>query len=460
MVEKGVRGGVSMITKRHGVANNKYMESYDSSKPSTYISYLDASNLYGWAMSRKLPTHGFRWLTPWQLVNWKYLTCILEVDLEYPHELHDLHNDYPLAPDHLEMGGVSKLIPNFYSKEKYVIHYETLRTYVKYGIKITKIHRGIVFHDSPWMKEYIVKNTELRTKSKSKFESDFFKLMNNSVFGKTIENIRKRTDIKLVTTPEQAGKYINKPNYEGRTTFSDNLVAIHMGKTEIFMNKPVYLGMSILDISKTLMYEFHYEYIKPKYGEKAKLLFTDTDSLMYEIETEDFYEDISPDVRTMFDTSDYPKEHPSGIETGVNKKKIGLFKDEVAGKIITEFVGLRAKNYSFICDGEEHKRCKGIKINVTKNNIKHKDYKNCLFKNIQLRRKMNVFRSHGHDVYSEEVNKIALSANDDKRVILKDGVHTRAHGHFRTFLGGSSVSTGTTCNSSLTNPLLGAPSDK
>ena len=167
------------------------------------------------------------------------------------------------------------------------------------------------------------------------------------MFGKTIEDVRTRTDIKLVTTKEQAEKYIYKPNYVHRTTFSDNLVAIHMEKTEIYMNKPVYLGMSILDISKTLMYEFHYNYIKPKYGDKAKLLFTDTDSLMYEIETEDFYKDISPDVQTMFDTSNYPKEHPSGIETGVNKMVIGLMKDDVGGKIITKFVGLRAKKLLF-----------------------------------------------------------------------------------------------------------------
>ena len=434
MIEEGIRGGVSMITKRLGVSNNEYMKSYDSSKTSTYISYLDANNLYGWAMSKPLPTHGFRWMTPWQLVNWRYHTCILEVDLEYPHKLHDLHNDYPLAPEHVEMGGVRKLIPNLNDKKKYVVHYETLKLYERHGLKITKIHRGIVFHDSPWMKEYIDKNTKLRTKSKNKFESDFFKLMNNSVFGKTIENIRKRTDVKLVTTSEQARKYINKPNYTGRTTFSDNLVAIHMGKTEILMNKPVYLGMCILDISKTLMYDFHYGYIKPKFGEKAELLFTDTDSLMYEIETEDFYKDISPDVRTMFDTSDYPSKHPSGIETGVNKKVIGLFKDEVAGKIITEFIGLRAKNYSFICDGEENKKCKGIKKNVTKNYISHEDYKDCLLENIQFRRKMNVFRSHLHDVYSEEINKIALSANDDKRVILKDGIHTLAHGHYRNYV--------------------------
>ena len=176
MVEEGIRGGVSMISTRYGKANNKYMKEaedpkdpkepkdgeYNPNLPSKYIAFLDANNLYGWAMSKKLPTHGFRWMTPWQLENWRYHTCILEVDLEYPLDLHDPHNDYPLAPDHLEMGGVEKLIPNFHKKEKYVVHYEALKTYVKYGIKISKIHRGVVFHDSPWMKPYIDKNTKLR----------------------------------------------------------------------------------------------------------------------------------------------------------------------------------------------------------------------------------------------------------------------------------------------------------
>ena len=218
--------------------------------------------------------------------------------------------------------------------------------------------------------------------------------------------------------------------------------------------------MCILDLSKTLMYEFHYKYIKKKYGDKAELLFTDTDSLMCEIETEDFYKDITPDVRVKFDTSNYPKEHPSGIETGVNKKVIGLMKDEAGGKSITKFVGLRAKNYSFMLESKEQKECKGIKKSVTRNNISFLDYETCLFSNISQLRKMNVFRSRRHNVYTEEVNKIALSANDDKRIILKYGIHTMAHGHFKTLLGGGSVSSGTTCNSSLTNPLLGAPSDR
>ena len=360
MVEKGIRGGVSMISTRYGKANNKYMKKdYDPSLPSKHIIYLDANNLYGWAMSKELPTHGFRWMKQTQLEDWEETPCILEVDLEYPHDLHDLHNDYPLAPERVEMNGVEKLIPNLYNKKKYVVHYEVLKLYVKHGVRITKIHRGITFKESVWLKDYIDMNTRLRTKSKNNFENNFFKLMNNSVFGKTMENIRKRTDIKLVTTQEQAEKYINKPNYTHRTTFSDDLVAFHMARTELYFNKPVYLGLCILDLSKTLMYDFHYGYIKAKYGDKAELLFTDTDSLMYEVETEDFYKDISPDVQCMFDTSNFPKEHPSGIETDVNKKVIGMFKDEAGGGIITRFVGLRAKNYAFLLEGKEEKKVQG-----------------------------------------------------------------------------------------------------
>ena len=434
MIEKGTFGGVSMISTRYGKANNKYMtkdkggEEYDPNKPSTYIQYLDANNLYGWAMSKPLPTHHFKWMNRSQVDDWEHHPCILEVDLEYPSELWGLHSDYPLAPEHLVLDGVEKLVPNFYKKTKYVVHHEVLKTYLKYGLKITKIHRGISFYESPWMKPYIDFNTKLRMQSRNKFESDFFKLMNNSVFGKTIENIRNRVDVKLVTSEKQAEKYINRPNYTGRTTFSDNLVAIHMGKTSIYMNKPIYLGMCILGISKTLMYDFYYGFLKQLYGDKVRLLFTDTDSLMILVETEDFYKDITPYVYELFDTSEFTKGHPSNIPTGLNKKVIGMFKDEVGGKVITEFVGLRAKNYSYVCEGKEHKRCKGIKKCVTEKDIHHEDYLNCLFHNVQLRKRMNVFRCHLHNVFSEEINKIALSANDDKRIILEDGIHTRPHG--------------------------------
>ena len=205
-----------------------------------------------------------------------------------------------------------------------------------------------------------------------------------------------------------------------------------MKKISLKFDKPVYLGMCILDLSKNLMYDFHYNYIKKKYGDKAKLLFTDTDSLMYEIKTEDFYKDISGDVKDRFDTSDYPPNHPSGIPTGCNKKVLGMFKDEAAGRIMEEFVGLRATLYSYkMFEGKESKKCKGVKKSVVKKGITHEDYKNCLFTGKELLRKMNVIRSYNHEIYTEEVNKIALSPDDDKRHILEDGMYTLALGHYR-----------------------------
>ena len=443
MFEKGIRGGISMISNRYGEANNKYMgKNFNKNELSKYLMYLDANNLYGSAMSEKLPIHSFKWLSSGEMEKlfnnqvvqvWEKTPCILEVDLEYPKELHDLHNDYPFCPEKVKCkNGVEKLIPNLRDKTKYVIHYKNLIQCLKAGLKLKKIHRGIKFIESAWLKPYINKNTNLRTQAKNNFEKDFFKLMNNSVFGKTMENIRNRVNVKLVNTEERLKKLSAKPNYKSCKIFNENLISVHMKKTSLTMNKPVYLGMCILDLSKTIMYDFHYNYIKPKYGEKAKLLFTDTDSLMYEIETEDFYKDISGDVKDRFDTSDYPENHPSGIPTGINKKVLGMFKDEVAGKRIKEFVGLRAKLYSFIMeDGKENKRCKGVKKQVVESSITHEDYKTCLRTGKEQLRKQNILRSYDHEIYTEEVNKIALSSIDDKRYILDDGIHTLAWGHYR-----------------------------
>ena len=377
MIEKGIRGGVSMISNRHAKANNKYMgESFIDTMISIYIMYLDANNLYGWAMSKPLPTHGFEWMKVDELETWERLPCILEVDLECPKNLHDLYNDYPPAPEQIVVNKVSKLIPNLGDKKKYVLHYENLKQYLKLGLKLTHIHRGIKFKESPWLEKYISLNTKLRTEAKNEFEKDFFKLMNNAVFGKTMENIRNRVDIKLVNNKKQAEKLSAKPNFKHCNIFSEDLVAIHMKKTKLDFDKPVYLGMCILDLSKTLMYDFHYNYIKQKYGDKAKLLLTDTDSLMYEIQTEDFYNDISGDLKDRFDTSGYPSDHPSGIPSGFNKKVLGMFKDEVNGNVIDEFVGLRAKLYSYkMFEGKESKKCKGVKKSVVKKSITHEDYK-------------------------------------------------------------------------------------
>ena len=309
-----------------------------------------------------------------------------------------------------------------------MLHYRNLRQCLEMGLKITKVHRGISFNQSSWMEPYIRKNTELRKTAANSFEKDFFKLMNNSVFGKTIENIRKRQNIILVDNRAKAVKLTSQPNFDRATIFDENLIAVHMKKTEVFFNKPVYVGQAILDLSKTLMFDFHYNYILKKYGHKrAELLFTDTDSLMYLIHTEDFYEDIRDDIINKFDTSDYPPDHESGILTGANKKVIGMFKDEVAGRQITHFVGLRPKLYSFkVEDSNTIKKCKGVKKNVVKKGIDFQDYVDCLFSGKKQMRSMRIIRSENHEIYSKEVNKIALSNEDDKRNLAKDKVNTKA----------------------------------
>ena len=380
-IEKGMRGGISYIANRYGKANNKYMKEYDEKELSKYIMYLDANNLYSWAMSQYLPTGGFKWMTDKEiekinLASYKEDSkkgLILEVDLEYPKQLHDLHNDYPLAAErvcvtkdmlsgyckkikekyNISIGQVHKLIPTLNNKEKYVLHYRNLQLYLDLGLNVTKVHRVLEFDQRPWLKQYIDFNTEKRKNAKNAFEKDFFKLMNNSVFGKTMENLRKRVDVRLVTDEKKLTKLASKPTYVSSKIFNENLVAVHKIKETLTLNRPAYVGMCILDLSKTLMYDFHYNCIRKKYGDKARLLFTDTDSLTYEIEAEDVYEDFWND-KDKFDNSDYSESSPYFDKT--NKKVIGKFKDEAAGVPICEFVGLRSKMYSYIKTTKQEER--------------------------------------------------------------------------------------------------------
>ena len=441
MIEKGIRGGMAHISKRYVEANNKYMRSFNPEKESTFITYLDANNLYGWAMSQQLPTHGFKWMRDLtidnvlsilekvnhSMSNFGKKGYIFEVDLEYPTSLWESHNDYPLAPEKINVNGVEKLISHFKPRKNYVVHYRNLRQYLELGMKITAVHRGISFNQSSWMEPYIRKNTELRQAATNNCDKDLFKLMNNSVFGKTIENIRKRQNIFLVDNRKRAKRLVNRPDFERATIFDKNLIAIHMKKIKVYFNKPVYVGQAILDLSKTLMFDFHYNYIKKKYNAAAELIFTDTDSLLYYVYTDDFYRDISCDIQDKFDTSDYPLNHKSGIPTGVNKKVIGMFKDEVAGKQITHFVGLRPKLYSFkLEDDDVTKKCKGVKKNVVKKEIDFEDYVRCLLTDERQNRSMKIIRSENHDIYSKEVNKVALSNEDDKRIVLENKIDTLA----------------------------------
>ena len=271
-------------------------------------------------------------------------------------------------------------------------------------------------------------NTELRKLAKDDFEKDLFKLMNNAVFGKAMENIRKHRDIKLVTTDEKRSKLVSEFNYHTINYFSEDLSIIEMNKTKVKKNKPIYLGLSILEISKILMYEFWYDVMKPKYNDNIKLCYMDTDSFVMNIKTEDFYKDIANDVEKRFDTSNYEVNRP--LSTGKNKKVIGLMKDELGGKIITEFVTLKPKTYWYLInDCKEDKKAKGTKKCVIKRMIKFNDYKNCLLKDEVILKSQQRFISKKHNVYTENINKIALSNNDDKRIVSSDKITSYPYGY-------------------------------
>jgi hypothetical protein len=462
-IEKGIRGGISMISHRYAKSNNKYMHDYDKTKESSYNIYLDANNLYGWAMSQYLPTSKFEWCDEsfcekrlMSLSDEGMHGYIFEVDLEYPSYLHDLHNDYPLAPENIcvhddmlspfakdlknklniSSDTVGKLVPNLNNKHHYIVHYRNLKLYLSLGLKVTKVHRALKFVQAPWMKPFISMNTDLRKNAKSAFEKDLFKLMNNSVFGKTMENVRNHIDFRLLTKWEGEEhkdpllKLIAKPQFNSMVDFNEHLVGVHLNKKIIELNKPIYVGFSILDLSKTLMYDFHYNHIMKKYGrDKIKLLFTDTDSLCYNVKTDNIYEDMLKN-KDLYDTSEYSKGHVLYDSTESNNSKvIGKFKDESCTHVIREFVGLRPKMYSFTSEATEKKVCKGVKRYVIKKHITFDEYKQCLMNSTQTSKEMNTIRSSKHELSSISINKIALSSFDNKRYLL-DSINSLSYGHY------------------------------
>ena len=324
-----------------------------------------------------------------------------------------------------------KTCPKSHGQEKYVVHYKNLLLYLSLEMKLKKIHCVLEFDEKPWMESYIRLNTELRKQAKSTFEKHFYKLMNNSVFGKTMENLRKRVDIKIVKTDgsenEKIRKLIAKPSFNRRVKFSDELSAIHVNKTSLRLNKPIYIGFSVLDLSKHLMYDWYYNNLKKKYGENCTLLYTDTDSLLVDIKTKDVYKDMS-ETKDEYDFSDYPTDHPLYDET--NKKVICKLKDECAGTPIAEYIGLRPKLYSVLRTDEQIiKKAKGVKKYVIKKQIKFENYKDALFNKKTYTHKMNMLRSKQHNIYGLTVNKTALSPLDTKRYTAPDGITTYAYGY-------------------------------
>ena len=263
MVEEGIRGGICHAIQRYAHANNKYMKDYNKKKKSSYIQYLEANNLYGKAMTEKLSVRGFRWMEDISKIDEDFVKdynkndnkgYILDVDIDYPSKLQNLHSDLPFLPERMVINNTKKLVCNLNDKKNYIVHINVLKQALDHGLKLRKVHRVIEFEQEAWLKEYIDVNTELRKKATNDFEKDFFKLMNNAVFGKTMENVRKHRDIKLVKTDKKRNKLVSEPNFHTVKLIDNNLTIIEMRKVKVKMNKPIYLGLSILNISKITMY--------------------------------------------------------------------------------------------------------------------------------------------------------------------------------------------------------------
>ena len=244
-----------------------------------------------------------------------------------------------------------------------------------------------------------------------------------------MENLRKQVDVKLVRRNEEdkLRRLIASPAFARANIFEDDLAAIQVHKSRLDLNRPVYVGMSVLDLSKHLMYDFYYNELRGQYGDRCQLLYTDTDSLLLEIQTEDVYEDMAKHPE-LYDTSDYPPDHP--MYSTANKKVLGKMKDECAERPIAGYVGLRPKMYSILeaCGGNI-KKAKSVKKNVVKKHIRHEQYKEALFEKQTFHHSMDVLRSERHRVYGQHLRKVLLSPFDSKRWFAKNGEDTLAYGH-------------------------------
>lgn len=438
-------------------------------------------------MSKPLPIGEYKWVES-NMSDCEHMTkeilemsdesdygFIFEVDLEYPENLHMAHNDFPFCPERSKLpeqafdilkedaSKFPKLLLTLFNKTNYVIHYSMLKLALKHGLILKKVHRALQFKQSAWLKPYIDLNTKQRTKAKNEFEKSFYKLLNNSIFGKALENVRSRVDIRLVNKWNGrcgARMLIARPNFKRFTIFDEDLVAVELHKTHILMNKPMIVGMSILEISKVTMYSFLYEYLKPKYGDKCEVIYGDTDSYILQVECDDFYKDLLENIER-FDTSDYPQPNEYNIPP-MNKKIPGLFKDELNGRIIVIFVGLRAKVYSIRslhedeynrkkyndtknipenrkrkqapCGryyNEDVKKSKGVKMNIVSEKLTFDDYLKCVLTRENQTIEQNIIRSIKHNLYNINQKKIGLSAKDDKRYLIKPNyINTLAWGHF------------------------------
>ncbi|KAE9522117.1 hypothetical protein AGLY_017505 [Aphis glycines] len=355
--------GFAFDFKRHVKANIPNIQNinYDSNKPVTWLAYLDCVNLYGKSMLSALPHKYFEWFNDLtiditQIEDDAEYGYILEVDVIYPKQLHDNHNDFPFLPKNKcpPNSKVKKLLTTLESKFNYVVHYSNLKQAIVNGLKVKKVHRILRFLQSRCMAPYINLCTNMRVKSKNEFERQFWKLLVNSVYGKCMENVRKRMSMFLVSNEKKAHRLMSKTTFKDRTIYTKHLMAIHMNKEKIKFDKPIYVGLAILDNSKSIMYDFHYNVMKNMYRNKINIVYSDTDSLGYEIRTSNFFDDIKRKLFSYFDTSNYRKNHYCSSDR--RKNQPGYFKDELKSEILLEFITLRPKLYAYKTNKDEVKK--------------------------------------------------------------------------------------------------------
>ena len=456
-----IRGGICVVNEKFIKADNIYTrkihhESSDKkikkklkiNNLNKYILYLDTNNLYGHSMSKPLPYKNFKWSNDLTLNPNNLQIGIYKVDIEIPKVLHNKFKDYPLLPEikNIPENMLSeyqkylnnklnikynekdkKLILDLLPKKNYKVYYKNLEYYLKLGIKITKVHRILTFDEKPFLKEYIDLNTELRKKSKNDLEKDLFKLMNNKIFGKSMENVLNRSNIKLINNnPEKLLKLIKQPNFQNAYEISNRLCLVESKPIKTVFNKPIYMGACILETSKLHMYQFWYDYLKQKYGNKIRLIYTDTDSFVIEVETDDIYKDMLEDSH-LYDFSDYPKDHPNYSLT--NKKVYGIFKDDLNGKIIVEFTVDKPKMYSYeyidnynILNNNKHK---GIKTVV---DLKHNEYKRALYKEELIYKEFYNLQLNKQKMHLDRIKKVALNPFDSKRHWI-DNINSVPYGY-------------------------------
>ena len=436
-IEEGVRGGYCAVSKKLVIANNKFLQNFDPAQPSTYILYFDAVNLYGGVMETNLPYKDFYWEEEPEKFNFfekrdeENDGCILEVDLHIPSRLHNVLKDFPLIFTHEEIGKTVKLVGTLYDKEKYIIHIKNLRYIALKGVVVKRIHRVLRFKQRSFLKNYVQINSRLRRMTHDKFTKNQCKAMNNKLFGKTMEDSRKYTEIKLINNNRSLKRYLSKPHFKRSAIFSENLAAVQMKKTKVLLCRPIYVGFAILELAKLHMYKMHYDTISPLLdctlcytGKKTFFLssndaniffFSDTDSLLYEVRHLNPYTVIRDNLKH-FDTSNYCEGNMRDMPQ-VNESVVLKLKDEVGGKIIKEFVGLRAKLYGYkLMDDVEVKKSKGVKSVVVERKITHDDYKKCLMNKVVQKQTQCTIRSKNHDLFTVAQEKITICPYDDKRM--------------------------------------------